>query len=352
MVIEGKVEELRDSSILIVDDEDDHLVLLSHALRRAGCAAVHTVSDPFRAAEMHRQVNPDLMLLDYRLPPIDGFRVLADVWAHKEPEDRNPVIMITGGAEDAVRLKALDLGVSDFLEHPSDMLELTLRVRNVLRIHKLYRQVQNQMRHLDEMVQERTQQLEFAQREILDRLALAAEFRDDATGEHARRVGFLSQEISVELGMEPWFCDAIASAALLHDLGKIGLRDAVLLKPAKLTPIEFAHIQTHPEIGAQILAGCNQPVLLMAREIALTHHERWDGKGYPSRLAGENIPISGRIVAVADAYDAMTTARPYKEAMTRSSALAEISRSRGTQFDPQIVDAFLRCQQHVERVAG
>jgi putative two-component system response regulator len=340
------LEELRDASILIVDDEEDHLALLSHALRRAGCPNVHTISDPFRAVAYHRQVQPDLLLLDYRLPPIDGFHVLEELWEGKEPDERDPVIMLTTGASDSVRRRALELGVSDFLDHPADLVELTLRVRNVLRIHRLYRQVHRQMLELDEMVRVRTQELEDARREILERLALAAEFRDDATGEHARRVGELSRDIAMELRCDPAFSDWIASAALLHDLGKIGLRDAILLKPSKLTPEEFLHIQTHPEIGAQILAHCNQPVLLMAREIALTHHERWDGNGYPRGLKGPDIPLSGRIVAVADAFDAMTTERPYKEAMPATCAVQEIARGRGTQFDPAVVDAFVRCARH------
>lgn len=334
--------ELRSASILIIDDHEDHLFLLSYALRKAGCESVHTVSDPFAAAEMYRLLRPDLVLLDYHLPPLDGFQILDTIWGDLPAEEQSPVIMITAGADDHVRLRALERGVSDFLERPSDILELVFRVRNVLRIHRLYHKVREHMLNLDEIVRIRTYELEKARKDVLERLAMAAEFRDDQTGDHARRVGELSRHISEQMGLDETFCESIESAALLHDLGKIAMPDSVLLKPAKLTPEEFAVIRSHPEIGAKILMGCNQPVLSMAREIALTHHERWDGGGYPNRLAGRDIPLSGRIVAVADAYDAMTSARPYKTPMSSSCAMHEVFRCRGAQFDPKVVAAFLK----------
>lgn len=338
--------ELKDASILIVDDQEEHLILLSHALRKAGCQNVFTVSDPFLAPEIHHQLRPDLVLLDYRLPPVDGFQVLDQLWESHSSEDHSPVIMITAGAPESVRLKALELGVSDFLERPQDILELIFRVRNVLRIHRLYRQVHQQMMNLDDLVRLRTSELERARKDVLDRLALAAEFRDDQTGDHARRVGEISRLIAVELGMDPEYCEGIASAALLHDLGKIGMPDSVLLKPCSLTKEEFETIRAHPVIGAKILMGCNEPILSMAREIALTHHERWDGRGYPSQLAGHEIPLSGRIVSVADAYDAMTSERPYKHAMSKEAAIREIFRGRRSQFDPKVVSAFFRAVRH------
>lgn len=337
-----ELSELRSATIMIVDDEEDHLFLISHALRKGGCQTVHTVSNPFSAPEMFRLLRPDLVLLDYRLPPVDGFQVLEQLWEDTPNDKRTPVIMITGGAPDSVRLMALERGVSDFLESPSDILELVFRTRNVLRIHRLYNRVQEQVQNLDLLVRQRTSELEAARKEVLDRLALAAEFRDDQTGDHARRVGRLSRQISEQMSLPFDFCEAIASAALLHDLGKIGMPDNVLLKPAALTPEEFEVIRSHPEIGAKILLGCNEPVLSMAREIALSHHERWDGNGYPQRLAGSNIPVCGRIVAVADAYDAMTSERPYKQPMPIHAAIAEIARGCGTQFDPAVVGAFMR----------
>jgi len=333
---------LRTGSILIVDDEEDHLFLLSRALRQAGCEKVSTESNPFKVFETFRQVQPDLILLDYRLPPVDGFQVLDELWGSLPADQRTPVIMLTSGADDTVRLRALQLGVSDFIQSNSDILEIVFRVRNVLSIHNLYRTVHRQMVNLDELVRVRTSELESARREVLDRLAIAAEFRDDQTGDHARRVGVLSRMISEEMSMGREYCESIASAALLHDLGKIAIPDAVLLKPAALTPEEFDVIREHPSIGARILFGCQEPVLSMAREIALTHHERWDGRGYPNRLIGSDIPLSGRIVAVADAFDAMTSLRPYKDPMPAECAVREIFKCRGAQFDPKVVMAFVK----------
>ena len=334
-------DELGEATILIIDDDEDNLFLLSRMLKQYGCERVTTVSDPYQARSENLRLRPDLILVDYRLPPITGFEVISQVWDGFDVAQRTPVVMLTGSATESVRKQAFDLGVSDFLYKDFDATELLVRVNNVLRTNRLHRQVQRQRDWLEETVRVRTRELEEARKEILERLALAAEFRDDQTGEHTRRVGALSGRIAVALGQPRPYVEAITSAALLHDLGKIGVPDAILLKPGKLTSEEFQHIRSHPEIGASILTGCTEPVLAMAREIALTHHERWDGTGYPQRLAGEGIPLSGRIVAVADAYDAMTSVRPYKCASSPEEAIAEIERSAETHFDPRVVYAFL-----------
>ncbi|MGV3617099.1 MAG: HD domain-containing phosphohydrolase [Fimbriimonas sp.] len=334
-------DELAEATILIVDDDEDNLFLLSRMLRQYGCERLTLVSDPYQAQSECRRVQPDLILLDYRLPPTNGFEVIAEIWQGLDVTTRPPVVMLTGSATEQIRKQAFDLGVSDFLYKDFDSTELLIRVRNVLRVSRLHRQVQRQRDWLEEMVRIRTRELEDARREILERLAMAAEFRDDQTGEHTQRVGTLSSRIAEALRQPRAFVDAIASAALLHDLGKIGVPDSVLLKPGRLTPAEFSHIRAHPDIGASILTGCTEPVLAMAREIALTHHERWDGNGYPQGLVAEEIPLSGRIVAVADAYDAMTSTRPYKAAVPPEAAIAEIERSAGNHFDPRVVQAFL-----------
>jgi putative two-component system response regulator len=333
--------DLKGSVILVVDDDEDNLFLVSRMLRQCGCSQIATVSHADRVLHECRRLNPDLILLDYRLPPSNGLEVLEALWEGVPLSLRIPVVMLTGSANEGVRRRAFDLGVSDFLYKDFDATELLVRVRNVLRGARLYREVQRQRDSLEETVRLRTRELEEARREVLERLALAAEFRDDQTGEHTRRVGDLSAQIATALRQPVPFVDAIASAALLHDLGKIGVPDGILLKPGRLTPEEFDHIRAHPEIGASILSGCTEPVLAMAREIALTHHERWDGTGYPQRLAGEEIPLCGRIVAIADAYDAMTSERPYKKAIPHSAALNEVMRSAGSHFDPRIVTAFL-----------
>lgn len=335
------LEELQDASILVVDDDDGARRLLQRALNRAGCERVTVTGDPMTVETELATRPPDLLLLDYRLPPIDAFDVLDRIWGDAPTQRSTPVIMLTAGADDTVRRRALERGVSDFLGPPWDMVEVVLRVRNVLRIHQLFRQVQRQNEELDEMVRLRTLELEAARAEILERLAIAAEYRDDDTGEHARRVCGLAQAIAEEMGVDHFHARSIGSAALLHDLGKIGVPDGVLLKPGLLTPEELVVVQRHAEIGGRILNGCTQPLLALAREIALTHHERWDGKGYPMGLRGHAIPLSGRIVAVADAFDAMTNDRPYRKAISPAGALAEIVAQRGSQFDPAVVEAFV-----------
>lgn len=340
--------ELAEATILIVDDDEMNLDLLVRALRRIGCASVTAVSNPDAAIEEHARLLPDLVLLDYRLPPTDGFAVLEAIWSSDDANLHTPVIMLTGDMNESIRERALIRGVADFLTKDFDFTELLLRIRNVLRTHRLVRQVQRQKIWLEEMVKVRTRELEEARREVLERLALAAEYRDDQTGQHTRRVGVIAAAVARKLRLPDAFVEAIASAALLHDLGKIGVPDNVLLKPGRLTDEEFRHIRAHPEIGARILQGCSEPVLSMARDVALHHHEKWNGSGYPHGLAGEHISLCGRIVAVADAYDAMTSRRPYKEPVEHDTAVTEIVSSSGTHFDPQVVDAFVALAESAE----
>ena len=209
------------------------------------------------------------------------------------------------------------------------------------RVRHLHLHVQEQNAVLEERVRERTQELEATHLEMLDRLAVAAEFRDDATGQHIKRVGQMSAILAQSLGLSKNQVELIQRAAPLHDVGKIGIPDRILLKPGTLIPEEFEVIKTHTTIGARILAGGRFALLRMAEEIALTHHERWDGTGYPQGLKGEAIPLPGRIVALADAFDALTSPRSYKKAQSVEAAVVAIKRGAGTQFDPRVVDAFL-----------
>jgi response regulator RpfG family c-di-GMP phosphodiesterase len=215
-----------------------------------------------------------------------------------------------------------------------------LRIRNVLHTHRLNHRLTIANVGLAGTVDVRTAELGHARLEILQRLAAAGEFRDDATGEHAARVGRRAADLSKALHQSRTEVELIRHAATLHDIGKIGIPDAVLLKPDKLTDAEYELMKEHTTIGADLLAGSESPLLQLAEEIALTHHERWDGGGYPRGLSGKDIPISGRIVAVADAFDAMTQKRPYREAGELDDAIAEIDAQSGRQFDPGVVDAF------------
>ena len=336
------LEELTHARILLVDDEEDILALLDAALRGAGAQRTARVSDPFAAPQVYREFRPDLVLLDFRMPPLDGFQLMERFREIEGDLRYVPIIMLTGDATPIVKAQALEAGVADFLHKDFDMAELLLRVRNVVRTQQLYRQVQRQKSWLEETVRVRTRQLQSARREVLERLALAAEFRDDQTGEHTRRVGGLSAVIAQALGEDASFVEAVGTAALLHDLGKIGVPDTILLKRGPLSDDERAVMREHTTIGGAILNECTEPVMRMARQVALTHHEWWNGAGYPCGLAGEEIPLEGRIVAVADAFDAMTSDRPYRDAIPLEIALKELERHSGTQFDPEIVEAFRR----------
>src|SRR5437762_2990969 len=216
-----------------------------------------------------------------------------------------------------------------------------LRIKTLLETRFLYLKIQSQNQILEVKVRERTRALEEAQIEIIERLAMAAEFRDDNTGQHTQRVGQMSALLARQLGLPDTQVTLIRRAAALHDVGKIGVPDTILMKIGKLTPEEFDVVKTHTAIGARILSGGKFPLLRLAEEIAFTHHERWDGEGY-AHISGTDIALAGRIVAVADVFDALTQQRPYKPAWPVGDAIAEIGRQRGRQFDPDVVDAFMR----------
>jgi putative two-component system response regulator len=256
-------------------------------------------------------------------------------------------LVLTADASPEAKERALSMGAMDFLSMPLDTPEVRVRVKNLLETRHLHRDLQQHNDLLEERVQLRTADLELrtadleqSRFEVLDRLALAAEYRDDATNQHAKRIGRTATLLARELGFSAKALRQIRRTAPIHDIGKMGIPDQILLKPGKLTAAEFEVMKTHTTIGAQMLSGSQAPVLQMAEQIALTHHERWDGTGYPNGLAGEQIPIAGRIVSVADVFDALVHDRPYKEAWPVDQAAEEIIKQAGRQFDPQVVDAF------------
>jgi putative two-component system response regulator len=338
----------RHARILIVDDEPDNVFVLRRVLERADFHHVESTTDPSEAASMYVRFRPDLILLDLHMPDMDGLAIM-DRLNEIAEASYLPILMLTGDISREARREALARGAKDFISKPFDHDEILLRIRTLLETRFLYLQIQSRNQMLEARVRERTRELEAAQIEIIERLARAAEFRDDNTGRHTERVGQMAALIARQVGLPDMQVALIRRAAPLHDVGKIGVPDTILLKLGRLTDDEFARVKTHTAIGARILSGSGFPVLRLSEEIAFNHHERWDGDGY-SGVAGSAIPLAGRIVAIADVFDALTQERPYKAAWPVDAALAEIDRQRRRQFDPELVDAFLRVIERELRV--
>jgi putative two-component system response regulator len=335
-----------DARILIIDDEPSIVKVVTAILARAGYLHVHGLTDGLLAETTMRKLQPDLILLDLRMPNRDGLQVLDALTAEIPRSTYLPIVMLTGDDRPEIRAQALARGARDFLHKPFDRTEVLLRIQNLLETRGLHRRLEVHNRALEERVKDRTRELEAAQLEVLQRLAGAGEYRDDDTGLHTARVATTAATLATAAGLDPKEVDLLTRAAPLHDVGKIGIPDSVLLKPGKLTADEMAIMRRHTIIGARILEGSRSPLMQLAEAIALRHHERFDGTGYPNGLSGDRIPLPARIVAVADVFDALTHARPYRPAWTIEATLAEISRLRGSHFDPSLTDLFLSLEDH------
>lgn len=326
--------------ILIIDDEPSRVQLLRELLSLDGYSEVAAETDSAKAWERFLAEEPDLVLLDLHMSPFDGFAVLQQLKPLIPDDAYLPIIVLTGDTSREVKQRALEEGAIDFISKPFDTTEILLRVRNQLRTRRLYLELEAERASLESRIRARTEELAASRLELLERLARTAEYRDDNTGDHIQRVGRLAESIAQELGLPHEQALLIGRAALLHDIGKIGLSDQILMKPGKLTPEEFEKVKEHTRIGAAILAGSRCSLIQTAETIARYHHERWDGSGYEG-LRGEDIPLEARIVAVADVYDALRTKRSYKDAWSDDAALGEIEAQSGRQFDPVVVSAFL-----------
>jgi putative two-component system response regulator len=328
--------ELGSMRVLIADDNDANAELLQQTLMGAGYGNITACADPRMVVSMCLSgPTPDLLVLDLQMPTMSGFEVLGHLRPVLTGEPFLAVLVVTANVTQDARRRALSLGARDFITKPIDPTEFLLRTSHLLRTHQL-------RSTLRDMVATRTAELERARLQTLQHLLIAAECRDDATGHHTIRVGRTAQLLGATMGLPEARCAELAAAAPLHDVGKIGIPDEILLKPGALDPHELGVMRRHVEIGARILGGGQTEHLSVAYEIARYHHERWDGNGYLLGLRGTSIPLAARITAVADVFDALTHERPYKDAWPVDAAVSAIRHEAGRQFDPEVVQAFVQ----------
>lgn len=314
--------------------------LLQRMLERGGYTTFADTTDSTQTLQLCHDFHPDLICLDLRMPGLDGLGVLAELQPLFASGDYLPVLMLTGDLTTDSKHRALAIGATDFLTKPFNSDEVLLRLHNLLVPRFMYLALKRQNASLEERVQLRTFALEESRIELLDRLACAAEFRDDNTAQHTRRVGTVAALLAEAAGLGDEAVTLLRMAAPLHDVGKIGISDRILLKPGTLTAEEFETMKSHTVIGGEILANGQTTLIRVAQEIALNHHERWDGSGYPAGRAGLDIPLFARIVAVADVFDALTHARPYRDAWPFVEVMDEMARLAGHQFDPELTRLF------------
>jgi len=327
-------------NILIIDDEPINLKLLDRLLRADGYQGLVLVEDPREVLDRYRESKPDLILLDINMPHLDGYQVIEQLKALNDPL-LPPIVILTAQHGKDFLLRALAAGARDFIAKPFDRVELLMRVRNLLDAQLAHRMMHDQKTVLEGMVSQRTEELRLSRLQVVQKLGKAAEYRDEETGSHILRMSHCCALLAGAIGWSDVDCELILNASPMHDIGKIGIPDAILLKPGKFEPHEWEIMKTHAALGSNLLEGDNSPLMRMAREIALTHHEKWDGSGYPNGLAGQAIAQAGRIAALADVFDALTSERPYKKAWEVDAALDLIRQNKGKHFDPDLVDVFL-----------
>ena len=328
------------NTVLIIDDSDINLTLIKALVLKLGECTPVLFDNPLRALDWCREHVPDLVIVDYMMPDMDGLKFIS---AFRALHGRNeiPVLMVTANDQKEVRYEALLGGANDFLTKPIDRVEFSARSRNMLSLRMGQKFLADRAAHLAALVSEQTQEIRNREQELIFRMSRAAEFRDPETGAHIQRMAYYSQIIAKGLGLDEKIQRLILEAAPMHDVGKIGIPDYILLKPGKLTFEEFEAMKNHAKLGHELLKGSGSETLRAGAEIAISHHEKYDGSGYPLALVGTKIPLFGRIVAVADVFDALTSERPYKKAWPLADARKFLEDGRGAHFDPMCVEAFL-----------
>ena len=342
-------EEILSANVLIVDDNILNVQILKKILTDAGFCRLTFTTDSTKALDIYKEIHPDLVLLDFNMPNLNGIEVMEQMRA-LEGDHYLPVLMLSAEEDPSLRARALQAGAKDFLKKPYDRLEGILRSRKLIEVRVLYNQIRSKTVSLEDSVKARTKELRQTQIDVVYRLAKVAEHRDADTGKHIIRMSRYSQALAKTIGFTPAQCELILNTSPLHDIGKIAIPDAILLKPAKLDPAELEIMKTHTTLGAAMLADGDSVFLSMAQTIALSHHEKFDGTGYPRQLRGDEIPLVGRICAIADVFDALTSVRPYKKSWSIKEAQEEIRKSSGTHFDPKLVEAFFDAEKDFESI--
>lgn len=362
-----KNEKLKSAHILIVDDKSENVEILEGLLSISGFSNVQSTTDPRTVASLFVQGKFDLLLLDIRMPHMDGFQVMEQLQEFIV-DDYLPVLVLTAETEKETKNRALELGAKDFVQKPFDHSEVINRIRNMLEVRMLYNERRDRAKELEIKVEERTRQLVALQDVTMVAMGSLAETRDNETGNHIRRTQLYIKALAESLAGHPRFQSYLTpenitrlyKSAPLHDIGKVGIPDHILLKPATLTDKEFEVMKTHAALGGESIKRAeaildeheNESFLSIAREVAESHHEKWDGSGYPYGLAGDGIPLSARLMAIADVYDALISARPYKDAKPHEVAVDIMTAGRGSHFDPDIFDAFISIQNEFRQIAS
>ena len=342
----------KENKIMVVDDEDSNLRLMEALLIPHGYDVI-LAQDGRQAIDLIEESPPDVILLDVMMPVMNGFE-LAEKLKSSEETHHIPIVMVTALNNFDDRIKAIEAGADDFLSKPVDETELTARVRSLVKVKTLHDHMKNYQKELETEVEKRTRQLYSSYEKIkkssfdtIMRLSRAAEYKDEDTGAHVKRMSHYSAAIAEKMGLNETTVESILLASPMHDVGKIGIPDKILLKPGKLDNKEWTTMKMHASIGGEILAGAKSGFIRLAEIIALTHHEKWDGSGYPLGLKGKQIPLVGRIVALGDVFDALTSKRPYKDAFSIEKSFAIIRETTGTHFDPDVVKAFFSIIDHI-----